>query len=79
MGKMVFTVLGAVAELERSLIVERVKAGLRNARAKGKRLGRPRVSVSAAKIQELRAAGLTLRDIAMRCGVSKTTVIRALN
>ena len=35
MGKMVFTVLGAVAELERSLIVERVKAGLRNARAKG--------------------------------------------
>ena len=34
-GKMVFTVLGAVAELERSLIVERVRAGLRNARAKG--------------------------------------------
>jgi len=41
-GKMVFTVLGAVAELERSLIVERVRAGLRNARAKGKTLGRPR-------------------------------------
>jgi len=79
MGKMVFTVLGAVAELERSLIVERVKAGLRNARAKGKRLGRPRVSVSAAKIKELRAEGLTLRDIATRCRVSKTTVIRALN
>jgi DNA invertase Pin-like site-specific DNA recombinase len=79
MGKMVFTVLGAVAELERSLIVERVKAGLRNARAKGKRLGRPRVSVSPMKIQELRAEGLTLRDIATRCCVSKTTVIRALN
>src|SRR5712692_10083118 len=44
-GKMIFTVLGAVAELERSLIVERVKAGLRNAKAKGKRLGRPRVVV----------------------------------
>ena len=43
-GKMVFTVLGAVAELERSLIVERVKAGLGNARAKGKRLGRPKKS-----------------------------------
>jgi DNA invertase Pin-like site-specific DNA recombinase len=40
-GKMVFTVLGAVAELERSLIVERVRAGIRNARAKGKRIGRP--------------------------------------
>jgi len=39
-GKMVFTVLGAVAELERSLIAERVKAGLRNARAKGTRRGR---------------------------------------
>jgi DNA invertase Pin-like site-specific DNA recombinase len=41
-GNMIFTVLGAVAELERSLIVERVKDGLRNAPAKGKRLGRPR-------------------------------------
>jgi DNA invertase Pin-like site-specific DNA recombinase len=79
MGKMVFTVLGAVAELERSLIVERVRAGLRNARAKGKRLGRPRVSVSLAKIHSLRADGLTLREIAMRCGISKTSVIRALN
>jgi DNA invertase Pin-like site-specific DNA recombinase len=55
-----------------------VKAGLRNAKAKGKRLGRPRVSVPAAKIQGLRAEGLTLRDIATRCRVSKTTVIRAL-
>jgi DNA invertase Pin-like site-specific DNA recombinase len=44
-GKMVFTVLGAVAELERSLIAERVRAGLRNARAKGKRLGRPRANL----------------------------------
>jgi DNA invertase Pin-like site-specific DNA recombinase len=41
-GKIVFTVLGAVADLERGLIVERVKAGLRNARAKGKVLGRPK-------------------------------------
>jgi len=79
MGKMVFTVLGAVSELERSIIVERVRAGLRNARAKGKRLGRPRIPVSAAKILELRTEGLTLRDIATRCHVSKTSVIRALN
>jgi DNA invertase Pin-like site-specific DNA recombinase len=40
-GRMVFTVLGAVAELERSLIAERVRAGMRNARAKGKKIGRP--------------------------------------
>jgi DNA invertase Pin-like site-specific DNA recombinase len=41
MGKMIFTVLGSVAELERSLVVERVRAGMRNARAKGKLIGRP--------------------------------------
>jgi DNA invertase Pin-like site-specific DNA recombinase len=40
-GRMIFTVLGAVAELERSLIAERVRAGMRNARAKGKCIGRP--------------------------------------
>jgi DNA invertase Pin-like site-specific DNA recombinase len=51
---MVFTVLGAVAELERSLIAERVRAGLRNARAKGKRLGRPRVIVDRATITRFR-------------------------
>src|SRR6266403_2343403 len=49
-GKMTFTVLGAVAELERSLIGERVRAGLRYARAKGKRLGRPTKQENAAQI-----------------------------
>ena len=63
-GKMVFTVLGAVAELERSLIVERVKAGLRNARAKGKRLGRPRCVVDASRIGQLRARGVSWHDSA---------------
>jgi hypothetical protein len=63
-GKMVFTVLGAVAELERSLIVERVRAGLRNARAKGKTLGRPRVVVDAATVSRLRNQGRTIREIA---------------
>src|SRR2546425_824625 len=62
MGKMVFTVLGAVAELERSLIVERVKAGLRSARAKGKRLGRPRKVVDATRITILRARALLAGD-----------------
>src|ERR1700693_479551 len=62
-GKMVFTVLGAVAELERSLIVERVRAGLRNARAKGKTLGRPRIILDAARIGRLRAQGRSIREI----------------
>ena len=52
--KLVFTVLGAVAELERSLIVERVKAGLRNAKAKGIPLGRPQIVVDVRKIATLR-------------------------
>ena len=56
-GKMIFTVLGAVAELERSLIVERVRAGVRNAKAKGERLGRPSLVIDAQKIAALRSAG----------------------
>jgi DNA invertase Pin-like site-specific DNA recombinase len=73
-GKMIFTVLGAVAELERSLIAERVRAGLRNARATGKRLGRPRVVVDAAQIAHLRASGQSWRAIANVMGVSVGTV-----
>lgn len=76
-GKMVFTVLGAVAELERSLIAERVKAGLRNARAKGKRLGRPRVTVDAARIASLRAQGASWHDVCEKTGLSKGTAQRA--
>jgi len=55
-GKMVFTVLGAVAELERSLITGRVRGGLRNSKAKGKRLGRPSALVSDSQIVEMLAA-----------------------
>jgi DNA invertase Pin-like site-specific DNA recombinase len=75
-GKMVFTVLGAVAELERSLIAERVKAGLRNARAKGKKLGRPKVILDASKIAKLRAQGLGWKKIARELGVGVGTVLR---
>jgi DNA invertase Pin-like site-specific DNA recombinase len=73
-GKMVFTVLGAVAELERNLIVERVRAGLRHARAKGKRLGRPKKSVDAVRIASLRMAGDSWRTIARKLNVSVGTV-----
>jgi len=76
-GKMVFTVLGAVAELERSLIAERVKAGLRNARAKGKRLGRPRIPVDAARIGSLRAHGRSWREIVAEMGIRKGSAQRA--
>jgi DNA invertase Pin-like site-specific DNA recombinase len=72
-GKMVFTVLGAVAELERSLIAERVRAGLRNARAKGKRLGRPRKALDAHRIARLRREGASWRAVGIALGVSTTT------
>ena len=77
-GKMVFTVLGAVAELERSLIAERVKAGLRNAKAKGKKLGGPRVAVDAARVARLRAQGRSLREIATKLGCSPGFVHKTL-
>lgn len=75
-GKMVFTVLGAVAELERSLIVERVRAGLRNARAKGKRLGRPRRDFDRERVAVLRKAGLSWRAVATELGVGVGTLYR---
>jgi DNA invertase Pin-like site-specific DNA recombinase len=75
-GKMVFTVLGAVAELERSLIAERVKAGLRNARAKGKRLGRPKVILDASRISTLRTQGLGWKKISRELGIGVSTVLR---
>ncbi len=70
-GKMVFTVLGAVAELERSLIVERVKAGLRNARAKGKRIGRPKVDADASRIATLRKSGRSWSEITHETGLTQ--------
>jgi DNA invertase Pin-like site-specific DNA recombinase len=74
-GKMIFTVLGAVAELERSLIVERVRAGLRNARAKGKKLGRPRKVASPIVIARMRSEGASWRAIGTALGVSAATAL----
>ena len=78
MGKMVFTVLGAVAELERSLIVERINAGIRNARTKGVVLGRPRSKVEAAVILARLDAGESQRSIAKSLGVSPALVNKRL-
>jgi DNA invertase Pin-like site-specific DNA recombinase len=75
-GRMVFTVLGAVAELERSLIAERVRAGLRNARAKGKRLGRPSKGIDRATVAALRSQGVSWRAIAEKLGVGVGTLYR---
>jgi DNA invertase Pin-like site-specific DNA recombinase len=76
-GKMIFTVLGAVAELERSLIAERVRAGLRNAKAKGRKLGRPAKHVNPAQIAALRAQGVPWRRIGAQLGVSPACALKA--
>jgi DNA invertase Pin-like site-specific DNA recombinase len=64
-----FQITGAMAEFERALIQERVKAGLRNAQSKGKRLGRPRRVVDASRMAGLRASGASWRVIAKQMGV----------
>jgi len=77
-GKLLFGILGEIAEFERSLIIERTKAGLARARAQGKRLGRPRRPVDMEKAHELRAKGLGYRKIAKELGVSHQTMFLRL-
>jgi DNA invertase Pin-like site-specific DNA recombinase len=78
MGRMVFTIIAAVAERERSIIRERVVMGLNRAKRQGKRLGRPRTCVSESKVRQLACDGLSLRQIAERVGVSHAKVARLL-
>ena len=78
MGRMVFTVIGAVAELERSLIRDRVMMGLNRAKAQGKKLGRPAVSFDLEEAAQLRADGRTYQEVAKRFGVSRTVISESL-
>jgi DNA invertase Pin-like site-specific DNA recombinase len=75
-GKMIFTVLAAVAELERSTIRERVIAGQKAAKRRGVRFGRPTVEVDTDHALKLRKQGLSWRDISAEVGVAKDTLIR---
>lgn len=76
-GRLMFQIIGAMAEFERSLIQERVRAGLRNARAKGRKLGRPRVAVDSFEIARLRAEGCSWSKIRRETGIAKGTAQRA--
>ena len=78
MGRMVFTIIGAVAELERSLIRERVMMGLDRVRKQGGRLGRPRVQVDPIQISALRRIGRSWNEIAAELGIGKGTAQRAV-
>jgi DNA invertase Pin-like site-specific DNA recombinase len=76
-GRLVFGIFASIAEFERELIRDRVRSGIAAARSKGKRLGRPRVKVDAARIASLRASGLSWPKIAAELGVSVGTVYGA--
>jgi DNA invertase Pin-like site-specific DNA recombinase len=77
-GRLMAQLLGAISEFERSLITERVRAGIRNARSKGRRLGRPRLEMDKARVSRLRANGASLRAISEQLGISVGSVHRAL-
>lgn len=74
LGQALFTIVAAVAQLERDLIRERVTAGIRNARAAGRTFGRPKVVVDVKEILRLQGSGLSLRVIAQELGVGFGTV-----
>jgi DNA invertase Pin-like site-specific DNA recombinase len=78
-GKLMFALVSAFAEFERSIIQERVKAGLVKAKAQGKKLGRPKKKVDTARIKELRKQGLSVRKVAEVLGISKTMVGNSLS
>ncbi len=78
LGSAIFTIISAVAQFERDIIGERVKAGLRRAKENGKKLGRPRAEVSKGEIYRLHSHGLSLRKIATQLNISKSTVARYL-
>jgi DNA invertase Pin-like site-specific DNA recombinase len=72
----VIVIVGAIAELEKSLIVERVKAGMRRARLEGRRLGRAPLNIDRAAIVADRLGGLSITGVAKKHRVSRATVCR---
>jgi len=74
LGSAIFTIISAVAQLERDIIAERVKAGLRRAKENGKKLGRPSVRVDPELVHRMRKQGFSHRAIAAQLGISHSTV-----
>ena len=77
-GQAMFTIIGAMAQLERDIIRERVRAGLAVAKARGRRLGRPSVRVNAQELTLLKTSGLSLHEMARQLRCSRSTVRRRL-
>ncbi|MGD0263753.1 MAG: recombinase family protein [Candidatus Methylomirabilota bacterium] len=77
-GRVMFAVIGAMAQFEQELIRERIRAGLARARSQGKRLGRPPQVYHRDRVLPLRQAGHSQRKIAQELGISRRAVQRAL-
>ncbi|HCG0238993.1 TPA: recombinase family protein [Pseudomonas aeruginosa] len=78
-GKMTMSVISAVAEFERDLLIERTQAGLRRAKAEGKLLGRPPAHATTADVQELKRQKFKQIEVAAKLGISLATVKRHWN
>jgi DNA invertase Pin-like site-specific DNA recombinase len=78
LGRALVVIIGAIAELERNLIIERVRAGMRRARLEGRHIGRNPLSLDHAAIRRERGQGHSLRQIAKNHRISTATVQRVL-
>jgi DNA invertase Pin-like site-specific DNA recombinase len=76
MGRMFITLVGSIAELERSLITERIRAGMRRARFEGQRLGRAPLNIDHGALVRDRLAGMSLTSVGKKYGVSRASVVR---
>jgi DNA invertase Pin-like site-specific DNA recombinase len=79
LGKAMFIIVSAIAELERNIIVERVKAGIRRAKENGKRLGRPKIlNLKIEELQRMRGQGLSFKKIGERVKACPATIYQTL-
>lgn len=78
MGRLFVTIISAIAELERSLVVERVKSGMRRARLEGRQIGRARLDVNREQVVADRRSGMSLTQVAKKHGISRASVCRLM-
>jgi DNA invertase Pin-like site-specific DNA recombinase len=78
MGRLFVTIISAIAELERSLVVERVKSGMRRARMEGRQIGRSRLDIDRQRVIVDRRSGLSLTQVAKRHNISRASVCRLM-
>jgi DNA invertase Pin-like site-specific DNA recombinase len=76
MGRMFITLIGSIAELEKSILVERIRAGMRRARLEGQRLGRAPLDIDHDALVHDRLAGMSLTNVAKKYGISRASVVR---